>query len=153
MKTKADFKKIARKIWHRHQGKTMRSPSIMHPEREWLIGLSFALVGVVAIALWSAFTYIENRQAIESGLVVEAPDTAVYAESIVTEALTIVGERAQVVTAFSQTSVPVVEEVLEEIETAATSTATSSDVEIEEPSEEEVTEPSEGEEGSDTQEN
>lgn len=133
MMIKNDIKKMASKLWHHQKG--MRSYSIMHPEREWLIGLVVALGLVMAIGSWSAYTYLQNKLLIENGLEVEVVEEAVYRESFVEEAKELFRQRNVVLG-----EVPVVTEVAVD-ETEATST----DDVVEESSEDDDTDlPEEG---------
>jgi hypothetical protein len=127
MKTKADLKKIARQIWHHHQGNVPKKPSIMHPKREWFIGLLVAAVSVVLVGSWSGRTYVENRALVTDGVAVDTPDQVFYTAEAVEEALEIIAARSAVVSDFITTNeLPVPDPTIDT--SIATDTATSSDV-------------------------
>ena len=106
----------------------VRDPQLMHPEREWAIGLFMAVFIFSLCGLWSIHTYLKNRSA--SALVVEeAAGETVYRESVVKETLETVTKRKQTLELLvSEPITPPI--VVEEIAT------TSPDgIEIEEPAE------------------
>lgn len=121
MLSKVDIKKLAKKLWHVQRGK--RSYHIMHPERDWLIGVMVAVLLVLGTATWSAVRYVDIRQTISNGVSVEAEGAVVYRESNVATALEIAESRQAVINKFVA-SQPQPEPEPE----VATSTATSSDV-------------------------
>jgi hypothetical protein len=128
MKTKADLKKIARNIWRHHHGKRLRTPSIMHPVREWVIGVLLALVGVVLVGAWSGYTYLQNRDVVLGGMTIDTPNQGFYNGSTVDDALEIIAAREQVIERFQTASVDVMSE--------SELTATSTDPNTEEPNNE-----------------
>lgn len=70
----------------------LRDPQLMHPDREWAIGLGVAVLIFSLCGLWSIHAYLKNRT------VTALPDediagTVVYRESVVKEALEIVAKR------------------------------------------------------------
>ena len=91
MLSKDDIKKLAKRIVHQQQGR--RTHQIMHPERDWLIGVGLAVVIVMSSAVWSGSRYVETRDIISYGVTAEAEDAAVYRESHVKTALEIAGTR------------------------------------------------------------
>lgn len=93
MKTKADIKAIARTIWRLHHGRTLKTPSIMHPEREWATGLLLSLLSVVLVGAWSGYRYVENRSIITNGVEIEAPEQVFYTPTPVEEALDLLTTR------------------------------------------------------------
>lgn len=119
MMTKNDIKKIASKLWHQKKG--MRSYTIMHPEREWAIGLLFALVLTVVTGSWSAYTYLQNKLLIETGLEVEMIEETVYRESLVEDAKELFRQREAVLGGLSAAPAP----PIADIELATTSVPTS----------------------------
>ena len=85
MMNKKEITKIAKRILHPHKG--YKEPKIIHPTRDWIIGLLIALSIVGGSAVWSASTYLEyqslsvgDTNEIEEGVVV-------YRESLVKAAL------------------------------------------------------------------
>lgn len=81
----------------------VRDPQLMHPEREWAIGLFVAALIFSVCGLWSIYAYLNNRSA--SALPVE--DTSgqtVYRESVVKEALEIVAQRKETFEALTSES-------------------------------------------------
>ena len=112
----------------------VRDPQLMHPEREWAIGLFMAVFIFSFCGLWSIHTYLKNRSA--SALVVEETGgETVYRESVVKETLETVTKRRQTLELLtSEPSTPPI--VVEEI-----ATTSPEGIEIEEPTEVVVEEP------------
>jgi hypothetical protein len=79
------FKDITRKFIHPERG--LKDPQIMHPEREWLIGLALMVTLFLCSALWSVGVYIANRDVVVDEAAAEAEIAAVYRESVVKTAL------------------------------------------------------------------
>lgn len=90
MKNKQKIKEIAKKILKSQKG--IRSPQIMHPTREWLVGLLIAIIIFGSSAIWSVFMYREykNVSITDGGANTE---TIVYRESLVNAALQEFSER------------------------------------------------------------
>lgn len=120
---------------NRHK-KGLRDPQIMHPEREWLIGIFLALLIFVSATAWSLAVYLTNRNAAAVMPTEEQSESVVYRESMVEEALLRLEKRGtmlasllprtteseSVETPLEETAstteeiAPVVEETLEEVE-------------------------------------
>jgi hypothetical protein len=90
MINKTLFTQMARKVFRHERG--LRDPHIMHPEREWLIGLLVMVLIFVAGAGWSAQIYLKNKNVSADQTTVNDGET-VYREPQVKEALRIAGER------------------------------------------------------------
>ncbi len=70
----------------------VRDPQIMHPDREWAIGLLVAALIFAGSGYWSIQTYLSNRSATALEVVDDKAET-VYRASIVKEALETVRSR------------------------------------------------------------
>lgn len=83
---KTSFSEMAKKVFRHERG--LRDLQIMHPEREWLVGLLVMVLVFATSATWSAQVYLKNKN------VSAAPTTTgegenVYREPQVKEALRI----------------------------------------------------------------
>ena len=90
MINKNPFTQMARKVFRHERG--LRDPHIMHPEREWLIGLLIMVLIFTASAGWSAQVYLKNKNVSANQTTINEAET-VYREPQVKEALRIAGER------------------------------------------------------------
>lgn len=96
---KEDVKKLARKVWKHHQG--MKSVSIMHPTRDWLVGVGIAVMIIILSGAWSVSRYIDNKTIATTLLETDVEAGAVlYRESLVAQALNIFAERQRTVEAL-----------------------------------------------------
>ena len=68
--------------------KGLRDHKIMHPEREWIIGLGIGLIIFTATAYHSAFTYWKDKHMTSSSEAVTAQPIVVYRGVMVKDALT-----------------------------------------------------------------
>jgi hypothetical protein len=85
MINKKEFKKMAKNILR--SDKNNINPKLMHPTRDWEIGMIIGLVIIVVTAAWSANTYLSYRgTSTISGTQTEA-EPVVYRESLVQAAL------------------------------------------------------------------
>jgi hypothetical protein len=75
---------------HKHG---LRDPQIMHPEREWLIGISIAVTIFILSGAWSLTLYLKNRNVSSDIQMGEQSEVVVYRESMVNEALGRLDER------------------------------------------------------------
>ena len=93
------FADITKKLKQTQTG--ARSIRLMHPRRDWLIGLCGGAVILVACVIWSSYVYVSYRS--DDAIEVSAPDTAppAYNASLVAAAQTYFDDRAQV---FAETS-------------------------------------------------
>lgn len=84
MTHKEKLSQLAKKIFQSNRG--VRNPQLMHPNREWMIGLVLGVSLFAASAMWSLFMYREHRN-------ISAENTAIgeeiilYRESMVDAAL------------------------------------------------------------------
>lgn len=76
---------MVRKILKHSHG--LQDQKIMHPEREWLIALTLALLIFLGTSYASIYTYWKNKNIAGSAEVTAPEDAVVYRESIVKEAL------------------------------------------------------------------
>ena len=125
MINKKDITEIAKKMMRKHQG--LRDPQIIHPRRDWIIGVFLSLAAFAGIAWWSGMSYLNysNISVIES---VELADTSVvYKEGQVNAALELFKEQTDNYNQLLQNRVRYVPTIVEE-EVVATTTenATSS---------------------------
>lgn len=91
MMNRKTFSKITKRIMRSQKG--IRDPKLVHPRREWVIGILAASFVLIGAAAWSATTYL-NYQDIEltMGQGTEA-EVVVYRESLVNASLEVFTER------------------------------------------------------------
>jgi hypothetical protein len=104
----------------------VRDPQLMHPDREWAIGLVIAVIIFTISGFWSIHTYLKNRAATALPIEDEGGQT-VYRESVVKEALETVSSREQSREALTNEPV-VIEEVIKEVATTTVPAAEESQV-------------------------
>ena len=110
------------------QHSTARS-NVLHPERDWYIGIGIGCIICTSIAAWSAYTYFENRvtNTVDNVVIEAAPPT--YNEALITQAQQVIVDRA---TAFSAITSPagrtIVPETSPESATTSVPVATSTDI-------------------------
>jgi hypothetical protein len=93
MINKKQIAEMAKKvIQHRHG---LQDPQIMHPEREWAIGVAIALCLFLACAGWSIHIYIKNKDVSVEGTGTKTQESFMYRESLVKEALLRFNERGE----------------------------------------------------------
>lgn len=86
MINKSEFTDIAKRVLRFNKG--LKSPQIMHPQREWLTGLLVAIIFFGSSVAWSAHMYIKYKNlAINGSDVSIDTEVIVYRESLVTAAL------------------------------------------------------------------
>lgn len=117
---KTDIKRFARKVFKGQ--KRPKNPELMHPSREWIIGLLVAFVMFFGTAAWSAQTYLEYRDVSIGDNQQEQETVVVYRESLVNAALEIFSERESTLNSLLASTPPVVLEPTLEVEDTATST-------------------------------
>lgn len=123
MINKTLFTQMARKVFRHERG--LRDPQIMHPEREWLIGLLVMVLIFTASAGWSAQVYLKNKN-VSADQTTVGEGEAVYREPQVKEALRIADEREDELRELLGVSptAPVPEEDLSATTTATTTEET-----------------------------
>ena len=92
MKDGEFMKKVAATV-ARNRSKRAFDRSMMHPEREWFLCITFLLIGIAAAVFWSTTNYSRFSGASiasESG----EGNSSVYKGEMVTAALTLLEERA-----------------------------------------------------------
>lgn len=65
----------------------LQDRKIMHPEREWITGMAFALIIVTASASWSVYAYWTNKTIEVVSDKTTSEEDVVYRESVVKDAL------------------------------------------------------------------
>jgi len=131
MINKTIFTQMAKKVFRHQRG--LRDPQIMHPEREWSVGLLIAVVFFVGCAAWSSQVYLKNKNVSADQSALSDKGGAVYREPQVKEALQIASKREEELqTLLGVTPTPPV--VVEEPE--ATIATTTEEVAVEDVSEE-----------------
>lgn len=114
MKNKIDIKSIFTKL-ARKPG-ALHDKQLMHPKREWVIGLVVSGLLFLLAASMSVYVYFKN-QSVNVQVPVGDTEQAVYRESLVKEALTIINSREEKLRSLNKEIVP--PEVIE-IESATT---------------------------------
>ena len=91
MISKRDIAKIAKRVLKRQSG--VRDHQIIHPRREWAVGLLGGLILLIVGATWSFFTYrdVSGRE-VENTDTVEVEQT-IYRDELVNAALEKLRER------------------------------------------------------------
>jgi len=115
---------LARKLFHHKQG--LERPKLMHPQRDWLIGVLIGVVIIMVMIGWSAYTYLDRRDAIEledSSIEAEIP---VYKADLVEDALNLFAERKAAFAQLNQSSATEVQSPADLVDDIATSSATTS---------------------------
>ncbi len=108
MLSKFDLKKVAKKLLRKRP--MSESLEIMHPKRDWSIGVLVALLMVLSITVWAGSTYLETRTAASADEIAAEVESVVYRETNVTEALRIRAERRTAVNYFLENAAPIVTE-------------------------------------------
>lgn len=104
----------------------IRDPQLMHPEREWGVGLVIAVLIFSVCGIWSIYTYLKNRS-ITAAPTQDNTQQTVYRESVVNEALEIVAKRKRTLDQLTgQTMTPVVSD--QETETTSSTTPETAEV-------------------------
>jgi hypothetical protein len=100
MKQSDLFKKIVTRL-RRHGGGPTK-PKIMHPGRDWWIGIFIALVLFIGASAWSANTYLSYRHLTVNAETTEAVQPMVYRASMVASALELFADRDVLHIAFQE---------------------------------------------------
>ncbi len=93
MISKRDISKIAKKILKRQKG--VRDHQIIHPQREWTLGLLGGLILLIAGGAWSVVTYQEVTERDVENTQTEEIKQTIYRDDIVNTALRDLEERHQ----------------------------------------------------------
>lgn len=101
---------MTRTIMRHSQG--LQDPKLMHPEREWFIGLMVAVTIFIVTASGSAYSYVKNRHPMAEDTNMNE-EVTVYRESIVKDALGLITARDEERTALIQQFTPA--EILPEV--------------------------------------
>jgi hypothetical protein len=89
---KKDIKKFARELVKFDKG--IKNPKLMHPSRDWQIGILSGVVLLSGVTLWNLDTYFEYREDNSISQTEEVTDSVVYRETLVKSALDSYQERA-----------------------------------------------------------
>lgn len=94
MKNNFHIKNVLKKL-SRHS-RSLKGPHIMHPRREWGIGIFFSVVILISAASLGAYTYFKN-QSIDAAATMSTDNDMVYRASLVEEVLNTMEEREKVI--------------------------------------------------------
>jgi len=89
---KNEMKKMLRKIFHSESG-SLVSRQIMHPAREWFVGLFAGLIMLGFGGFWSVNSYLQYNE-VSRGSESGPADVAVYKSEVIKEAQADFNERA-----------------------------------------------------------
>src|SRR6056297_501120 len=129
---------LAKKLFHHDQ--SIKRVKLMHPKRDWLIGVLVGIMIVSVMIAWSAYTYLEKRDAVglsETNIDIEIP---VYRSDTVEDALELFAKRKEAFEQLNQTGVPATSAVTESSDDQISTTTSSTTNEINEDPVVEVTE-------------
>ncbi|MCA9355562.1 hypothetical protein KC865_03375 [Candidatus Kaiserbacteria bacterium] len=128
MVNKKQFSQIAKRIVKSNKG--LQSPRIMHPIREWFIGITLAVIVFVACGAWSAYIHMKHKDLSVKQLNEIDSEVVVYKESLVGTAIKEFSERLDKHDVLLQeiSANPIIEDVPEEVEDTTVATASSSEV-------------------------
>lgn len=93
---------VAKKIFA--AGNTKEQGNVLHPKRDWYIGIAVGCLIAPGVGGWSAYTYVDNRNNTISSVEVETV-APIYQASLIEEAQQVVSERAAAFAAVTQSSV------------------------------------------------
>jgi hypothetical protein len=85
MMNKKEFKKIAREIFRMDKG--IPNPKLMHPARDWQIGLGLGAIILVSVSWWNLDTYLTYREDTVIEQTENTGENIVYREALVSAAL------------------------------------------------------------------
>ena len=88
----SNITQIAKKILKHQKG--LREHQIIHPGREWAIGILLALFSLVLIVGWNVYSYDRYSSDEITNIVPDTQEVVVYREQMVAEALAIFSERS-----------------------------------------------------------
>ena len=128
---KKDILKIAKKVLRKQKG--LRDHQLIHPAREWLIGILLGLGCFTVIAWGSVATYITYSNVTVTGTTDVEAEKVVYRAELVDAALKVFGEREKNYTELLENRVSVlpVETIpVESLSSVETPTTTPESVDI-----------------------
>jgi uncharacterized protein YneF (UPF0154 family) len=104
---------------------SVRDTQLIHPQREWALGLGVSALIFSLCGFWSVHTYLKNRIIVNPTLE-DGTQEVVYKESTINEALEIIAARKQIHDELTDQPI-VIEQAVEEI---ASSTPTIAPLEL-----------------------
>jgi len=133
MINKQEIKNIAKRILKFRRG--VRDHQIIHPSRDWFIGLAISVLLFGTSAAWSAHVYINHKNSSVGEVVGVVEEVVVYREAMVAAALQYFGDKQEFYTNLlhseSVTEQPSEESVVgETVNEEATATSSESVAEV-----------------------
>jgi hypothetical protein len=128
-----EIQAVAKKLFHHNRG--IKRTKLMHPNRDWLIGVLVGILIIVVMIGWSAYTYLEKRDAIGLTDTSVEPVVPVYKADTVQDALDLYQNREEVFAQLNQSNVSIAEP---EVDTVSTTTSSTTDQVTDEQPEAEV---------------
>ncbi|MEK7462012.1 MAG: hypothetical protein AAB618_00335 [Patescibacteria group bacterium] len=116
MKNRLHIKNVLKKLSKKRV--SLRDPQLMHPQREWVIGLVVSLGLFIFATFISVYIYFKN-QAIDVSVAADDTAEVVYRETLVNQVLEIIKQRQDKLNSLNKNYAPV---EVSETEVTASST-------------------------------
>ena len=129
-----EIQAVAKKLFHHNRG--IQRTKLMHPNRDWLIGVLVGILIIVVMIGWSAYTYLEKRDAIGLTDTSVEPVVPVYNADTVQDALDLYTKREELFEELNQSRGQII--VDPEVNIVSTTTSSTTDQVTDEQPEAEV---------------
>lgn len=127
MVNKAEIKAMAKNILRHNRG--IKKRQIMHPPREWTLGLVFCLLIFISFSIWSTQTYLKYKEISVDTTQVSSEEVVVYRGAMVSDALNLFRQKEQKFNQLLNISAAIELEEVEELPNEADTATSTSEVE------------------------
>ena len=117
---------LAKKLFQHNQG--IQRAKLMHPSRDWLIGVLVGIMIMLVMIGWSVYTYLEKRDAIELSTANVEAEIPAYSADAVAGALELFAKREELFAQLNRSNAPTTEPT---VDVVASTTASSTVDEVE----------------------